>query len=264
MLIDSLPRQFIEIEGAINLRDFGGYTTSSGRTVRKGKLFRCGQMADMPETSYEPFSALDISVICDLRSHEEVQLAPSPEAPPFECRVHIPIWPGSTSQFRSRMQEEQRHASTEEFTAFMQDVTRELARDHVNAYKQLMLELVSTEKGFLLHCTAGKDRTGFGAAMILTLLGVDRETVLHDYLVSNEATELMQRTRERMLQSMKRNGLSEVVDEGMLQIMSTVRAEYLQAAYDEIDYHYGGIKGYLEEIGITEAEEQALEARLLE
>ena len=263
MLKEELPRQFIPIEGAVNLRDFGGYQTQDGRKVKNGLLFRCGLMSEIAEHAWNDFAALDIGVICDLRSREEVESAPTPAAAPFDCRVHIPIWPGSSTQFQETIRETQRQPSADEFITFMRDVTREIARDHVGAYKQLMTCLRDTDRGFLLHCSAGKDRTGFGAAIILTMLGVDHETVLHDYLVSNEATELSERARQRMLENMREQGLPEQVDENVLHVLSGVRAEYLLAAFEEIDNHYGGIQGYLEAAGIRPAEQSELEKRLL-
>ena len=117
----------------------------------------------------------------------------------------------------------------------MAQVTREIARDHVEAYKQLMQELVNTDRGFLLHCSAGKDRTGIGAALILTLLGVDRDTIVADYLISNESKELAHRMRARMEENLVQEGKSLRIDEQIIKVMSGVRAEYLQGAYDEID-----------------------------
>ncbi len=263
MLKDDLPRQFIDIEGAINLRDFGGYQTQDGRQVKNGLLFRCGLMSEIAEHAFDDFAALDIGVICDLRSDEEVEANPTPEVAPFDVRVHIPIWPGSSNQFQNTIREVQKRPTAEDFAKFMNDVTREIARDHVHAYKELMTHLQDTDRGFLLHCSAGKDRTGFGAAIILTMLGVDHDTVLHDYLVSNEATELATRARDRMMAHMKEQGLPEMVDDNVLHIMSGVKADYLLSAFEEIDNHYGGIQGYLEEVGITAAEQRELEAKLL-
>jgi protein-tyrosine phosphatase len=257
------PRRFVNVEGSINLRDFGGYTTQQGKTVKEGLLFRCGSMNDIPEHAFDDFAALDISVICDLRSQEEAESSPTPTGGPFACRVHIPIWPGSSTQFLETISKQNRGPSTDQFADFMENVTREIARDHVEAYKQLLRELVSTDKGFLLHCSAGKDRTGFGAAIILTLLGVDHETVMHDYLVSNESIELFHRMRDRMVQNLKDQGKNVKIDDEIIEVMSGVRAEYLLGAFEEIDNHYGGMSGYLEEIGISAADEKHLLERLL-
>ena len=257
------PRRFINVEGSINLRDFGGYTTQQGKTVKEGLLFRCGSMTDIPEHAFDDFASLDIGVICDLRSHEEAESSPTPAGGPFACRVHIPIWPGSSTQFQETISKQNSGPSTDQFAEFMENVTREIARDHLEAYKQLIRELVSTDKGFLLHCSAGKDRTGFGAALILTLLGVDHDTVMHDYLVSTESSALFQRMKDRMLENLKEQGKNVKVDDDIIRVMSGVRAEYLLGAFEEIDNHYGGMSGYLEEIGVSAADEKHLLKKLL-
>ena len=261
---------FLNIEGSINLRDFGGYTTTDGKQIRRGLLYRCGLMTDIPEHAWDDFAALDVGVICDLRSHEEVESNPTPDAEPFNCRVHIPIWPGSSQQFQNRAQQagpqqeqQQPQVTHDEFIEFMHRVTREIARDHVEAYKQLMRELIQTERGFLLHCSAGKDRTGFGAALIHHLLGVDHDTILADYLISNQATELGERFRSRMEETAKSQDIPFEIDDEIIKVFAGVREEYLLGAFEELDQHYGGIHGYLEEIGITAAEEKHLRDRLL-
>lgn len=254
--------RFVNVEGSVNLRDFGGYSTVDGKQVKRGLLFRCGSMAHIPEHAFDDFAALDIGVICDLRSAEEAEESPTPESKPFDCRVHIPIWPGSSMQFQESIKEAPPTAT--DFIDFMARVTREIARDHVEAYKQLMRELIETENGFLLHCSAGKDRTGFGSAIILSLVGVDRETILQDYLISNEAKELAERMKERMLENAKKEGFEGKMDDRIIEVLSGVREEYLHGAFEEIDNHYGGIHGYLEAVGISASDEKHLLDRLLE
>ena len=254
--------RFVNIEGAINLRDFGGYRNEEGRTVRRGLLFRCGNMAEIPEHAFDDFAALNIGVICDLRSHEEAENSPTPAYGPFECRVHIPIWPGSSAQFQESVQN--RKPSHDEFITFMRKVTREIARDHVAAYKQLMCELVSADRGFLLHCTAGKDRTGIGVALILMLLGVGRDTITHDYLVSNQAPGMAERLRARMAENAQGNESPAATSKRIIKILASVRAEYLHGAFEEIDRSYSGIEGYMEAIGVTASDEAHLREKLLD
>jgi len=253
---------FVPVEGSINLRDFGGYITEDGERIRRGLLFRCGSLNHIPEHAFDDFAALNVGVICDLRSHEEALESPTPSASPFDCRVHIPIWPGSSFQFQESVNEAP--PSREDFIDFMQRITREIARDHVASYKALMRELVNTERGFLLHCSAGKDRTGFGAAIILSLLGVNRETIIRDYLISNQATELAERMKEKMQERAAAEGRELPASQGIVEVLAGVREEYLHGAFEEIDQQYGGIHGYFEAVGISAADEKHLRGRLLE
>ena len=247
---------FIRLPGAINLRDFGGYRTSDGRRIRRGLLFRCGAMSGIDPDYHQAFADLDIGVICDLRRDEEVEMSPTPTHAPFDVRVHIPIDPGSTLSFRESLGDQD--ATADDRRGHMRQITREIAREHAHNYRRVFAELVNTDRGFLIHCSAGKDRTGFGAAMIQTLLGVDHETVMADYLLSNEATEL----RERMAQRIQE--MYPHIDDESLGVMAGVQADYLLAAMDEIDEHFGGTHGYFEEVGLTPADIEDLKARYLE
>lgn len=254
--------RFINVEGSINLRDFGGYSTTEGRTVKRGYLYRCGAMSEIAEHAYDDFAGLNITVICDLRSDEEVEHSPTPAGTPFDCRVHIPIWPGSSTQFQESVRD--KPPNEQDFTEFMRNITREIVRDHVDAYTLLMRELVETDNGFLLHCSAGKDRTGIGAAVILSLLDVDRETIVQDYLISNQAIELIERTRTRMMERMEEHEFPPLIDEGILHVLSGVKEDYLRGAFEEIDQQFGGTDGYLEAVGITNADRQYLKEKLLD
>ena len=195
-LLNSQNR-FIPLEGSMNFRDFGGYATADG-LVAKGKLFRCGSLANIPERAHAVFAALDIGVICDLRRDDEIEHGPTPTTEPFRVRVHIPIAPGSSPQLMSSFQDSnQTHLDR---ISFMREITREIARDHVDAYRKLFAELMAVENGFLLHCSAGKDRTGFGAAMIQLALGVSMKDVVTDYLLTNSAEELFEYLLPRFLE----------------------------------------------------------------
>ena len=254
--------RFTELKGSINFRDFGGYPTEDGKFVKKGLLFRCGALTDIPKSAYSDFSELNIGVICDLRSHAEAEEMPTPDAPPFSCRVHIPIWPGSSAQFRESLNEQRPTAS--DFIKFMQNVTRDIARDHVDAYKELANHLLATDQAFLLHCSAGKDRTGFGAAIILKTLGVNQELIFEDYLISNQAAELKQSMKVRMLEQAKAQGAETLPDDQVIDILASVRREYLEGAFQELYSHYGSIEGYLEAIGLDGSAQEHLRDRLLD
>lgn len=248
--------RFIPIAGSLNFRDFGGYPTKTGGRLVKGKLFRCGMLTDLQGQSIERFEALNIGVICDLRREDEVALYPPPDHYSFECIKHIPIAPGTSSDLRASIMKED-HSPGDQ-VAFMIEITKEIARDHLNAYRQVLRSLIETDRGFLIHCMAGKDRTGFGVAIIQLALGVPTELVMEDYLLTNQATELISRTRSRMTEQ------NQSIDDSTLEIIARVKGVYLEAALTEVDIHFGGISGYLEEIGVTSADQKDLLKRLVD
>ena len=250
------PPRFIDIPGSLNFRDFGGYPTPDGM-VKWRKLYRCGSLGLLEPAAHDVFAGLNITVICDLRRDDEVEMSPSPTQPPFHCRRHIPIAPGSSAMLQESLQDPNQSAADR--MRFMMDITRELARNHHEEYRQLFESLLDAEDAFLLHCSAGKDRTGFGAALILATLGVDESTIMEDYLLSNQATQvLFDRARERM-----RENYGDQLDDESIRIISGVRKEYLQAAMEEVARNHGTLDGYLEEIGVTDEVKRELRARLV-
>jgi len=248
--------RFLPLEGSINFRDFGGYSTTDGRQVKWRQLFRCGALSMLTEADTKAFASLNIGVICDLRREDESAGNPTPSVPPFHVRRHIPITPGSNAMLRASIQDPRQSAADR--VRYMTDITRELASNHHDEYRTLFELLLATDGGFLLHCSAGKDRTGFGAALILAALGVDEATVMADYLLTNEAVCLRNFMETRM-----RDHYGAGFDDASLAAVGGVRPEYLQAAFDEIVKNHGSMAGYLQSIGVDEAARQALRAKLL-
>jgi protein-tyrosine phosphatase len=256
MNLSSRPNPFIPIEGSLNFRDFGGYSTNEGHRIVRGRLFRCGMLSDIPEHAFSDFSALKIDVICDLRREDETEMAPTPPGPPFEGRRHIPIAPGTSHELRNSMMTDAQ--SAEERSELMRVITREIATDWTDAYRRVLSALLESEGGFLIHCTAGKDRTGFGVAVIQLLLGVHRDNVFQDYLLTNQSNDLTERIRARMAEQKMD------IDEGTLEVIARVRRSYLEAALEGIETEFGGFRGYLEAISIGENEVLELKNRYLE
>jgi protein-tyrosine phosphatase len=255
VMTESKDKRFIPIPGTLNFRDFGGYKTSNGGQVRKGLLFRCGALNQVPDHAFDQFADLDIGVICDLRRDEELEWSPTPDHKPFDCQVRIPIDPGSSTQLRESF--ENPDHTYEDRILFMKEITREIARDHVAEYTQLFTALMNVNNGFLLHCSAGKDRTGFGAAMILFALDVSEEDIFDDYLLTNSSIDLIERMRP-----MFQDRYEDRVDEASLKVTSGVREEYLRAAIDELTTIHGSVTGYLEAVGIDDYARAELKSRL--
>ncbi|MDH3642864.1 MAG: tyrosine-protein phosphatase, partial [Gammaproteobacteria bacterium] len=180
--------RLVDLPGSVNFRDFGGYHTHAGTRVRRGLLFRCGQMANLTEDGQSGFAELNIRVICDLRRPDERDADPTPVPHHVSRRVEIPIDPGGTSALRQSLSDGE--ASVAQRIEFMRAITGELTRDHASSYRLMFRALQDhAPGGFLVHCTAGKDRTGVGVALILLALGVPREVVMEDYLLTNEVID---------------------------------------------------------------------------
>ena len=179
-----LPR-VVPLQGCSNLRDLGGHRAANGRRVRMGRVFRSASLAHLTDADLIRFGTLGIRTVCDLRGARESVRAPSrlpgKNAPDV---VPLPIEPLVGASLRDLLRREE--ATGEDTYALLQAAYAAYAGEHLPRYRQLFALL--GEEGrlpLLFHCSAGKDRTGFGAALLLTALGVPREAVMADYLATN-------------------------------------------------------------------------------
>jgi len=143
---------------------------------------------------------------------------------------------------------------------YMVEINRELVRDHADEYRRVFAAFESVrDNAFLIHCAAGKDRTGFGVAAILSALGVPRETIVQDYLLTNEAMDF-----EGFILPRLKDSYGEI-DVEAARALSGVRLDYIEAALDEVDASYGSFDAYLEgALGLDAERRAALQARYLE
>jgi protein-tyrosine phosphatase len=251
----------IALTGAVNLRDFGGYATADGRRVRRGRLFRSGSLAHLSDDAQRGFTALGIELICDLRRPEEQHEEPTPFPPHAPRRLEIPIDPGSAIEMRAQLGRAE--LALQERIEFMVSINRELARDHAEDYARMFEGLLELETGgFLVHCAAGKDRTGFACALILHALGVPEDTVLEDYLLTNEIMDFEGYMMPRLL---ARYGADAIPDRDAVMALAGVRPEYLRAAYEAIEGEFENVEHYVERaVGLDAAARELLRRRLVE
>ncbi|MCP4004822.1 MAG: tyrosine-protein phosphatase [bacterium] len=251
------------LDGAVNLRDFGGYATTDGRRVKRRKLYRSGTLAHLSDEGREAFEALEVGLICDLRRSEERIEEPTPFPPDAPRRAEISIDPGSAVGLRESLADGVLDLGFEERIGFMVGINRELARDHIDDYARMFEYLVEMQEGaFLVHCSAGKDRTGFACALVLHALGVPEETVFEDYLLTNEVMDYEGFILPRVL---ARYDQKEVPERESIMALAGVRPEYLKAAYDAIEAEFNDVEHYIEQaLGLDAATRERLRARLLE
>ena len=215
---------------SVNLRDFGGYRTASGRTLTRGRLFRSGQLEMADERFVGVVARLGITTVIDLRAGRErlptagpafagftgeVLAATAKDEPVPHDMTHF-LGAKSPSEVAARMTRIYRMLpSSVRFRQSMGNFVRAIGRD---------------ERGTLIHCFAGKDRTGLAVALLHVALGVHRDDVFHDYLLTN------QMGAARIETSLKWLSGSRNVDapHWLLQEVMAVRAEYLEAGLAEI------------------------------
>jgi protein-tyrosine phosphatase len=246
---EALPR-VLPLEGATNFRDLGGYLGHGGRPVRWRRLFRSDHLASLTPADRARLAEIGIARSFDFRG--DAERAASPYA--IDGLVHHPlaIEPTVVQRMGDLL------AAGETMTppvvgALMQELYRALVNDRSDRFAELFAALLETDAPVVFHCTAGKDRTGVAAALLLAALGVAREDIERDYLLTNEVY------RRPPQPAASR------VPEDALAVLWTVQPAFLQAAFDAIERDHGGIDRYLRRrIGLSDAALATLGARYLE
>lgn len=247
------------MQGTPNFRDFGGYPTVDGRRVKWGFLFRSGQLSSLTEQDVELLASLELDLICDFRRQEEQENDPSRLPITNPPRIaSLPIIPGSNSRFFE--QTEEHVGDPQAMFDFMLDINRDFAEAQAPVYARMFREILELENArVLVHCAAGKDRTGFAAAIILLALGVSKDVVMRDYMLTGRffhpETEI-----ERLRQKYQMQSMNPAVIVPMLE----VHEAYLAQALDAIGQKYPSVTAYLAEaLGVGPAEVAELRARYL-
>jgi protein-tyrosine phosphatase len=224
----SNPPFSVPLEGASNVRDLGGYLTKSGRRVRRGVLFRSAALATLTEADLATLAALDIRVVCDFRGVQERGRAPTRLVGP--TIVTLPIEPSVGAGLRDILATKE--ATGEALHAVLERAYVAYALGSNVQYRGLLDQVLDGGVPLLFHCSAGKDRTGFGAALILMALDVPWEDVVADF----QATDHLWRR-----DTVHHDDLPEQVRENLL----IADPRLLEAAFAAARREYGSFDAYL-------------------
>ena len=178
-----LAERQLPMSGGFNMRDLGGYRTSDGRHVKWGRIIRSDDLHSLTDEDLVYLASIPVKTVADFRSLQEVRAMPDKLSPQGMTYVGLPITPGSLDDLQSyiAMTPEEVEAKMEWMNVYF--ATSDEGRER---YRELFRLLQETDDAAILfHCSAGKDRTGMGAALILYALGVPEQTVMEDYLASN-------------------------------------------------------------------------------
>lgn len=254
------PARHLGFEGTPNFRDYGGYQTEDGRYVKWRSLFRSGQLSALTASDQALFSSLGIRLVFDFRQGTERNKEPSRlPAEGSHSIVELPINPGSTLGFFEQVASGE--LDTTRLVEIMCEINREFAIEHAPSYKAMFSRLLNADSGSasLIHCTAGKDRTGFAAAMILAAIGVPRQTIMQDYMLTEKYFSVDQEIL-RVKKKYRWNGSADA-----LRPMLEVRESYLDAAFGAISSGFSNLDSYLFEVlGLGQAECNDLKAKYVQ
>ncbi|TRD10124.1 tyrosine-protein phosphatase [Erythrobacter insulae] len=259
MIRETRPDPFLPTEGIHNLRDYGGYAVTGGGRVKTGLLYRSGQHMEASDGDLDTLHNLDIRTIIDFRGKSERSS--------FPCRRHdaftseVIAYDGETTS-----------SPPHEGGLDKSDMTAEKARQRmlsvytrmpvnpamIDMFAQYFGALDSRDGASLIHCFAGKDRTGVAASLLLHTLGVHHDDIVHEFLLTNEAPT--QHILER--QSLPRmEAHYDSIEPGAVRNLIGVLPEYIDTYFAEVTRDHGSIDTYLAQIlGVDEARK----ARLIE
>lgn len=247
------PRN-IRMDSIRNLRDLGGYLSpKEGKSTRWGKVFRSASLSAMSERDTLRLDNLRIKTIIDLRSTAEAAKAPLHYSK--AKIVHLPTSLGNLDDIYKKIFEGR--VLKGDGTLYMQDLYLQFVTENKGQFSKAMeVFLDRNNYPILFNCTLGKDRTGFLAALLLLAVGVQQETVMHDYMESNNNMDLSRFNAEVLHLS---TGAQEA-----LTVILTANESYLKLALDRINKDYGSVPKYLtKELNISEKQQEELKELML-
>jgi protein-tyrosine phosphatase len=252
----------LPFSGAKNFRDLGGYRTIDGKTVRLGLLYRSDGLHRLTDADHKRLLGLSLERIIDFRAAHEKER--DPDRLPLDMkiqRVEIPILDTSTKVWHDSSDEFTKNLNNIDPAKYLLETNVELATRFTAEIGQFMQEVLAANgQPVLFHCAAGKDRTGFAAAILLRILGVPQDVVLEDYLLTNKY----------FLSAFRWNLVMARLTRGK-RFMSAVKAfmeanpAYLGAAFDAIDREHDSFEKYVRNgLGLTQKEIEHLKSLYLE
>lgn len=245
----------IPLQGGQNFRDLGGYRTADGRRVKWGLLYRSGSMHDLTPADFAALAKRGLRTVCDLRDTRE-----RTKAPVAWPAAHAPTVFADDYDMTGDMSALTRPGLDEaKARAIMQQSYTQLPFRFAGAYRRMFAELAAGRAPLAFNCSAGKDRTGVAAALLLTVLGVPRATVMQDYLLSNRYFD-----PARAAADPGTAALFQRMPADARQALMGVDPSYLDAALAAIERRPGGMAAYQRDaLGLDAATIRRLRAMYL-
>lgn len=252
----------LKLDGVHNFRDYGGYEAAGGAQVTKGVLWRSAQHGDASDADLERIHDLGIAAVIDLRGPSEREAKPCRRHPDFSAEVLY--HPEETAGLALHTEAADGVLSAAEARAAMMRLYEGIAfRPNLVPMLKAYFDVLERAEGpSLVHCVAGKDRTGFAVAMAQHVLGVSRDAIVADYLLTQSAGNIEARIAAGAVQIRERHGN---IDDQTIRTLMGVEEDYLVTALKAVEDRHGTIEAYLADVlGVDAARRDALRAHYLE
>lgn len=241
----------IEIKKVNNFRTVGNIKNSEGKTLKEGKFYRSGHLHKLKKKSFKELESLGIKEIIDLRNAKEISDKPDQLPADIVYKKYSAFEDKGDQLTQAKKLVLKGKVNGSDADKRMLDFYREYVTENPETIKKIITEILESEQPVLYHCTAGKDRTGITTALILTILKFDKETIYNDYLLSNNYRKKLIFKRFKLANNL--HFLYPKMDVKVLEKLSWVETEYLDAAFDEINNKYGSVDTYIQQVlGISE------------
>jgi protein-tyrosine phosphatase len=261
MSVAESQTRVVSLDGGINFRDIGGYTNAQGRTVKWRKIMRCGHLARLSDGDLDTLEAIGVSKIHDFRRTEEQEQSPSCAVRAEfidDYQIHI----GDISRFWEFLFGGELTADSSH--KLVVNSYRSCIDAVIPAFSRFMCHIVdNADSASVFHCSAGKDRTGMAAALILSALDVPRQTIVDDYMLTIEHydSDALIEIVEGHLRAAK----VEEWDRDWLIPYCSVHQDNIVAFLEAIDEQYGDVKTYLTNaLGLSDADLAKMQSCYLE
>jgi protein-tyrosine phosphatase len=242
------PARHLTLEGASNFRDLGGYPTGDGRMVRWRQIFRSNHLGHLTAADIEIVRGLGVRHAFDFRGRDERAAAVCLVE---EITVHsLPIEPTVVAALRARLAAGT--LSADAAFEIMRESYRNYVRLNTHSFRALFAHLLDDRAPLVIHCTAGKDRTGFACALVLRSLGVADDVIAEDYLLTN-----------RFYRRDPSAGTD--LPDDVRQAIGSVDASFLAAGFEAVSADYGDLESYFRDgLSLGDHERAALRERYLQ
>jgi protein-tyrosine phosphatase len=252
----------LALEGAYNFRDLGGLETRDGKRVRWGQIFRSDTLTRLTAADYQRLNAIGISLVCDLRTREERKTDPTEWQDGSPVFVLAPVSENDKGASQNGNLADALRAgnmTVEEGKATFEQFYIRMVFDSASKFGTVLRAIETSDRPSMFHCTGGRDRTGITAALLLHILGVPKETIVNDFVLSTRYLN------ERGTTTPAPATEAEARQVALYAEVIRLQPRYIEAVFQAIDQRYGGFDRYRREaLHFTNNDVVALKARLLE